>query len=247
MRVSLAYPDGTTGAHHGALVFDNYDNYFHPSSRGITSYPQSSDDISAAKHTPAHNRFRSVTSRAFTSRGRERSRARARYKRSTTTTDSRTQQRSIPVIISGRLSETTPRTRRFRTSLPSTARTPCVRGVRTLSAAHQRHDVFSSERQIRKISPPALTGTPGDRATSDAKHPHASRRLEGWTRVGGSRGRIVRMRHKQTVKKNPIYRVGDAVSDVCYIPAYKYTRNFRVDDIMIHSGVVLQLKTAPRT
>lgn len=64
--------------------------------------------------------------------------------------------------------------------------------------------------EMKKNPSPPLIGKPGDRATSDAKHPHATRRLEGWTRVDGSRGRIVRMRHKQTVKKNPIYQVGDS-------------------------------------
>lgn len=71
-----------------------------------------------------------------------------------------------------------------------------------------------------------LTGKPGDRATSDAKHPHATRRLEGWTRVDGSRGRIVRMRHKQTVKKKPRYTGWE-------------TRCARVDDIIAHNDVVL--------
>lgn len=74
---------------------------------------------------------------------------------------------------------------------------------------------------------PSLIGKSDARATSDAKHPHASRRLEGWTRVGGSRGWIVRMRHKQTVKKKPIYRVGDSGSLWC----------IQVDDIIIYNGL----------
>jgi len=74
---------------------------------------------------------------------------------------------------------------------------------------------------------PSLIGKFDDRSTSDAKHPHASRRLEGWTRVGGSRGWIVRMRHKQTVKKKPIYRVGDSSSLWC----------IQVDDIIIYNGL----------